>query len=110
MGAVGRWHEIDHRRRAGVGLEFGFEHQRAGTIAPFRAEYWILWGNEPAPVVSVPEQGGKARSRIKARPTQPVDRAVAAHQRCRLAVADQRIVFDSERPFCFLVPEPTLLP
>ena len=49
-------------------------------------------------------QGSKARSRIKPRPTQPVDRAVAADQRRRLAVADQRIVFDSER-HCYLLAE-----
>src|SRR5262249_48025458 len=30
ISAVGRRHEIDHRRRAGRDLEFGFEDQRAG--------------------------------------------------------------------------------
>src|SRR5262249_46530443 len=105
---VARRHEIDYRRRAGRGLEFGFEHQRAWTVAAFRAEYWILWGNEPAPVVSVPKQRGKTRGRIKPRPAQPIDRAVAADQSCRLAIADQRVVFDSKR-HCFRPPSPHLL-
>ena len=38
IGPVSRRHEIDHRRRAGLGLEFGFEYERAGTIAPADAE------------------------------------------------------------------------
>jgi hypothetical protein len=38
IGAVGRRHEIDHRRSAGLGFELGFEDQRAGTITPCRAE------------------------------------------------------------------------
>jgi hypothetical protein len=43
------------------------------------------------------KQGGKARSRIKPRPAQLIDRAVAADHGCCLAVADHRIVFDFER-------------
>src|SRR5260370_7569207 len=68
----------------------------------------MLRRNEPAAVLSCPEQGGKARGRIKPRPAQPVDRAVAADQSCRLAVADQRIVFDSER-HCYSLAEIPLL-
>src|SRR5438046_6518632 len=43
------------------------------------------------------EQRGKARTRIKARPAEPVDRAVAADKGRRLAVADESIVFDPPR-------------
>src|SRR5882672_10180397 len=41
-----------------------------------------------------PQQSGETCSRIEARPAQPVDRTVAAHQSRCFAVADQRIVFD----------------
>jgi hypothetical protein len=77
MGAVGRMHEIDYRRRAGLGLEFGFEDQRAGAIAPCRADRRILGGDKPTPIIGFPEQGGKARGRIKTWPAQPIDGAVA---------------------------------
>jgi hypothetical protein len=92
-----RRHEIDHRRRAGLGPEFGFKDPRAGTIAPARGELWIFWSNEPTPILSFTEQGGKARSRIETRPAQPIDRAVAADKSRRLAVAYQRVVFDAQR-------------
>src|ERR1700751_2851764 len=40
---------------------------------------------------------GKAGGRIEPRPTQPVNRTIAAHQSRCLAVADQRIVFNRQR-------------
>src|SRR5215467_2506183 len=61
----------------------------------------MLWSNEPPAVIGFPEQGGKTRSRIETGPAQPIDRAVTADQSCRLAVADQRIVFDSQRHCIF---------
>jgi hypothetical protein len=95
--ALCRKHEIDHCRTAGVGFEVGFEDEGAGTIRAAHAAGRVLRGNEPSAVVWCPEQGGKAGSRIETRPAEPVDRAVAADQGCRSAVADQRIVFDSQR-------------
>src|SRR5260370_23949225 len=109
MGAVGRRHEIDYRRRAGLSLEFGFEDQRARTIAPCRADRWILGGDKPTPIIGFPEQGSKAGSRIKPRPAQPIDRAVAADQSRRLAVAYQRVVFDAKRHCCSLADASFLL-
>jgi len=82
-------------------LEFGFEDEGAGTIAPRHAERRMLWSHQPAAVIGFPEQGGKARGRIETGPAQPIDRAVTADQSCRLAVADQRIVFDSQRHCIF---------
>src|SRR5262249_45273530 len=84
----------DHRRRAGFGLKFGFEDQRAGTIAAFRTKGRVLWGDEPAPVVGFTEQRGKAGGRVETWPAQPVDRAVAADQSRGFAVAYHRIVFN----------------
>src|SRR5262245_65638934 len=43
------------------------------------------------------QQRGEARRRIETRPAQPIDRAVAADQGRRLAVADQSVVFDAKR-------------
>jgi hypothetical protein len=43
----------------------------AATEAAVKA--FVLWGNEPAPVVSVPEEGGKTRRRVKTGPAQPID-------------------------------------
>src|SRR3954471_3879820 len=41
------------------------------------------------------EQRGETGVRVEARPAEPVDRALARHQRCAFAVADQRIVLDA---------------
>ena len=46
------------------------------------------------PCSGVAEQRGEARARVEARQAQPVDRAVAADQRGRLGVADERVVLD----------------
>ena len=101
IGTVARRHEIDHRCGSGLGLEFGFEDQRAGTIAPCGTERWILRGNKPTPIVGFPEQGGKARSRIETGPAQPIDRTVAADQSGRLTVAYQCIALRFEAPLLF---------
>src|SRR5262249_3106245 len=62
IGAVRRRHEIDNRRAAGLSLEFGFEHEGAGTILPSDAKRRMLWSNEPPAIIRCPEQGGKAGS------------------------------------------------
>lgn len=43
------------------------------------------------------EQRREARRRIEARQAEPIDRAVATDERGALAVAEQRIVFDTQR-------------
>src|ERR1700738_2377306 len=50
--------------------------------------------DQPPAVAGGAEQGGETRIRIKGRPAQPIDRAVAADQRRGLAVADQPVIFD----------------
>ena len=42
----------------------------------------------------IAEQCGKAGGRIKPRPTEPINRAVTAHQGGRLAIADHSVIFD----------------
>src|SRR5262245_45583449 len=73
IGAVCRRHEIDNRRTAGLSLEFGFEHEGAGTIPPTDAKRRMLWSNEPPAITGCPEQGGKAGSRVETGPAQPID-------------------------------------
>ena len=48
------------------------------------------------PLLGAAEQRGKARVGIEARPAQPVDRAVARHQRGRFAVPDQRVISNAD--------------
>jgi hypothetical protein len=100
IGAVERGHEIDNRRTAGLGFKFSFEDERSRAIAPADAENRVFRRNEPASVFCCPEQAGKARGRIKTRPTQPIDRTIAADQGSRFAVADQRIIFDLQGHAC----------
>jgi hypothetical protein len=65
IGAVGRRHEIDHRCRAGLGLEFGFGDQRAGTITPCRPDGRILWSYQPAPLSAFPSKAAKQAAESK---------------------------------------------
>ena len=47
------------------------------------------------PMLIAAEKRGKTGIGIEARPTEPVDRAIAPDQRGCLAVADQRVIFDA---------------
>ena len=48
----------------------------------------------PVPVVARPQQRRKTGPRRERRPAQPVDRSLARHQRRRLAVPNQAIIFN----------------
>ena len=50
--------------------------------------------DQPAAILCRSQECGNARSRIEARPAQPVDGTITADQGCRLAVADQSVIFD----------------
>src|SRR5262249_26396714 len=43
------------------------------------------------------QKRGEASVGIEARPTQPIERTIARHQRGRLAIADQRVILDTRR-------------
>src|SRR5204863_2157774 len=75
-------------------LEIGLEDQRVAAIAPPRGELGASGRDAPATVLRRTEQRRKAGRRIETRPAKPVDRAVAADQRGRMTVTDQRVVFD----------------
>ena len=87
-------HEIDQRGGALVGLETGFKDERARPITAGDARR-LARRHQPAAVVGGAEQRGKTRSRIKARPAQPVDRAVARNKRGAFAIADHGVIFDA---------------
>src|SRR5512138_3489441 len=90
-------HEIDQRDRARIGFPFGLEDERIGTVTPLRLDS-LRRGELPPAVLGRAEERGEARGRVETRQAQPVDRAVAPHQRSALAVADQRIVLDPRVP------------
>jgi len=55
-------HAVEQPDRAGLGLELGFEHERAGPIAPAHiANRGCLRRDLPAAVLRRPEQRGEAR-------------------------------------------------
>src|SRR4029453_4546920 len=96
-GGIAYRHEVDQDDFAVVGGERGLEDQGAGLIATLDAHVAGGWGDLPAAVLLGAEQGGEAGIGIEGGPAQPVDRAPATHERCRLAIADQGVVFDGRR-------------
>jgi hypothetical protein len=75
-------------------LFFGLRLEKNTTLY-FDPE--IAGGRRDAPpsVAGVPEKSGKTRTGIKARPTQPVDRAVFGYECGRLTIADHSVVLNA---------------
>ena len=90
-------HRVDDLQHAPGGVEVGLEHERAVAVAALRARHLGGGREQPAAVGLVAEQRGEAGGRVEPREAQPVDRAVAAHQRRGLRVADQGVVLDPQR-------------
>src|SRR5204863_3896882 len=95
--ALARRHAVDDLDDAVLGLELRLEDERRVAIAAPRPPHPAAWRDEPAPVLRRAEERGEAGSRVEARDAQPVDRAVAADQRGRLVVADERVVLERQR-------------
>ena len=91
---AGRRHEIDDRRRAGFGLEAGFENGGAGPIAARDADIARFGANAPRAVPLVAQQRGEDRAGIEARQAEPIDRAVARDERRAVRVADDAVILD----------------
>ena len=89
-----RNHEIDQRRLAVGGREAGFQNERVLPVAPRDADRVVGRTDQPAPVGWRTEESGEAGIGVKARPAQPVYRAVSSHQGRGTAVANQGIMFD----------------
>ena len=90
-------HEVDERRCPFSTLEARLQDQRVGLISPCYPGRSVLCGNEPAAVFRRAEESRETGIRIKPRPTQPIDGAIATDQRRCLAVADERVVFNTQR-------------
>ena len=90
-------HEVDERRHSFSALEARFQDQRVGLVSPCYSGRAVLWGNEPAAMLRRAEESRETGIRIKPRPTQPIDGAIATDQRRCLAVADERVVFNTQR-------------
>ena len=90
-------HAVDDANSAVGGLELRLEHQRPGPIRPGRSDDSLARGDDPRSVLISAEQAGEACGGVESRQAQPVDRAVAAHERRRMRVADQCVVLDAKR-------------
>jgi hypothetical protein len=83
-------HRVGDANRAVLGVERGFEHVRAGQIAPLGLARRDRSEQKPAAALCV-EEGGEHRRGVHVGQTEPVDRPVAGHQRHRATVADRRV-------------------
>jgi hypothetical protein len=90
-------HEVDERGSSFNALEARLQDQRVGLISPCYSDRSILRGNEPAAMFGRAEESRETSVRIEPWPTQPINGAVATDQRGRLAVADKRVVFNTQR-------------
>ncbi|MNV68198.1 hypothetical protein D3C71_1610300 [compost metagenome] len=91
---VAKRHEVVDAHHPAGRFMARFQHGGVGQIAARGGVARAVGRQPPAAVAVVAQQGGKAGGGIKMRQAQPVDRAVARHQRGRQHIADQAIVFD----------------
>jgi hypothetical protein len=89
-----RDHEVDHPDGAVLGLELGLQDERIAPVAAPDPPDPAGRGDPPVPIALVAEQGRETGPGVEAGQTQPVDRAVPAHQGGGLGVGDDRVVLD----------------
>ena len=87
-------HEVDDLYRALGRVELGLEHERAIAVSTTRGAASGGRRDLPASVVLVSQQRGETGAAIEPRRAQPVDRAVVAHERGGLRVADHGVLLD----------------
>src|SRR5215208_2956352 len=90
-------HTVDDAGGSVVGLELRLKHETSWPVPPRDARDPAGRRDQPPPVTLVAQQRGEAGPRIEAREAEPVDRAVAADQRGRVRVADERVLLDPLR-------------
>ncbi len=90
-------HEVDERGSSFNALEARLQDQRVGLISPCYSDRSILRGNKPSAMFRRAEESGITGVRIEPWPTQPIYGTIATDQRGRLAVADKRVVFNTQR-------------
>src|SRR5581483_8236932 len=89
---LARGHEVDHAHATRRRLPFRLEDQRVATVTPVRGGAARRRCDEPPSVLGAAEQGAEAGARVESRERQPVDGAGPPHERCRLQVAEERVV------------------
>jgi len=90
-------HEIGDPGRALVGFEVRLQDHRVAAVSPADLAHRTGRRQPPPALRGRAQQAGEAGRRIEARAAEPVDRAVAADQRRRVAISDQGVVFDGQR-------------
>ena len=94
---VPRRHEVGDADRAGGRLELRFQDQRAVAIPSRCPAHRPRGRQQPATLLRRAQQRAEARGVVEARHAEPVDRAVAAHERGGAQIADRRVVLDGQR-------------
>ena len=84
---------VDHPHRSARGRKGGFEHVRVRHVSARAVEWNRRLNDERAAARGVEDRREHAR-RVHVREAQPIDGAVARHERGGPAVANQRVVFD----------------
>ncbi len=76
-----RRHEVDQPHGSVVRLELGLEDERVASVLPARGAELTGGLDRPVAVLLVSEKCREQRARVEAGEAQPVDRALAAHER-----------------------------
>jgi hypothetical protein len=99
-------HEVDRADSPFRRLEGRLEDERVVSVAAL-VTLDLAGGREvPAPVLAVADERREARGGVETRKAAPVDGAGAVDERCRLKVAEQRVVLDPPHVAAALQTEP----
>ena len=90
-------HEVGEGHGSAGGLEPCLQDRGARKIAARHSRPGFGRADDPAAVLDAPQERGETGGRIEARQAQPIDRAVAVHERRGARIADQSVVFDQAR-------------
>ena len=93
--AAARGHAVDEPHHTPLDLVLGLEDERPGPVAATDLLHLGRRGQEPAAVIGRAEERGETGAGVEAREAEPVDGPVAADERRRLAIADERVVLDA---------------
>ena len=92
--AVAVRHEVGDLDLARLGDPPGDQHERVVDVPPAGVQHGAGWREQPATVILVAEQCSERRRRVEPGQAQPVDAAIASHERPGVAIADQRIILN----------------
>src|SRR4029453_2899075 len=103
-------HEVDESYGSLIGVEFGLQHHGVAAVPAARRADWAGWRDQPPTVFFGAKQSSEETPGVEPRYTQPVDRPIAANQRRRLRVADNRVILNRQRQGDLLGSEPSHRP